>query len=294
MRAGTRRRMDVGTVKHMTDTASTEPKSDLDRLPTRLSPSRAKDYVNCPKAFYYKTIERRPTKNTVENTRGTLAHDALENLFKLPREERTPERAHEFIEPAWDRLKEKDSYKDVAEPGSAEERRMLAYAREMVSNYFNIENPQSFDAGALEYHAEAQVGDVTLHGYIDRLDKAVIPGLGEEKYLISDYKSGKLPRPRYVDDAFFAMRIYALLLFEETGEMPHMLRLIYLKGKTAQEAVYRVIVTPELLERARRDVENIWKRIRMSAASGEWPTKTGPLCNFCDFKPICPAFGGSE
>lgn len=265
------------------------PQSDLDRLPSRLSPSAAKQYLNCPLAFKRKYIERLPTKNTPANTRGTLAHTALEEMFRLPREERTPDRAKTFIEPAWDELKEKPSYQDMVEPGSAEEAAMLKYAAECVERYFNIENPQAFDAGALEYHAEAEVGGVSLHGYIDRLDKAPIADKGE-MHLITDYKTGKLPQDRYLDDAFFAMRVYALLLFEETGEMPYMLRLIYLKGRNAEEALRRVLVTPEMLERTRRDLESIWKRIRTSAATGNWPTKTGPLCNFCDFKPICPAW----
>lgn len=267
------------------------PASDLDKLPSRLSPSRAKDFLTCPLMFYRKTIEKRPTKNTVANTQGTLAHAALEELFRLPREERTVEQAHTYVEPAWDERKEKDSYKDMVEAGSKEEERMLAYARSMVSNYFSIENPKAFDAGHLEYHAEAEVGGLSLHGYIDRLDKVAIGDKGE-KYLISDYKTGKIPRDQYLDDAFFAMRIYALLLFEETGEMPYMLRLLYLKGKNSEEALRRVIVTPEMIERTRRDVESIWKRIRTAAATGNWPTKTGPLCNFCDFKNICPAWEG--
>ena len=538
--------------------AATPPTSDLGRLPSKLSPSRAKDFLTCPLMFYRKSIERRPTKNTVQNTRGTLAHEALEELFRLPREERTVEKAHTYVKPAWDALKERKSYKDMVEEGSEEEARMLAYAREMVTNYFKIENPQAFDAGHLEYHAEAEIGGLALHGYIDRLDKAPIPSEGgTEKYLISDYKAltldtplptptgwttmgeikpgeyllgsdgapvqvlnkskvhhdrrcfevqfdnhftitadedhlwkvqydnglqeavvttatlidllaehpdlavpatqpvwmpynpdlpvpprqlgmwlgagcpaeeaphteqheelaaiqagqripvqylrasveqrvglldgllsnmtvvreensltvycnseellesfdelifslggiswpgeephsrvlpgkpitelrvrnitavtevdsqptqcvevdapdalflagramipthntGKIPSDRYLDDAFFAMRIYALLLYEETGEVPYMLRLIYLKGQNAQEAVRRVIVTPELLERTRRDIESIWKRIRTAAATGNWPTKTGPLCNWCDFKNICPAWGNEE
>lgn len=267
-----------------------EPVSDLDKLPNKLSPSRAKMFENCPKSFYFRTIKKLPTKNTVANTRGTLAHEALEEIFKLPREERTPEKAHTFVEPAWRKIENRDSYKDMVEPGSEEEKEMLEYAKEMVTNAFKIENIRGFDAGALEYHAEADIDGLTLHGYIDRLDEAPING--EPRAFISDYKTGKIPRDRYLDDAFFAMRIYALLLFEETGKMPHMLRLIYLKGETAEEAVRRVIVTPELLERTRRDVNAIWRRIKTAAATGNWPTKTGPLCNFCDFKPMCPAFGG--
>ena len=419
-----------------------EPVSDLDKLPNKLSPSRAKMFENCPKSFYFRTIKKLPTKNTVANTRGTLAHEALEEIFKLPREERTPEKAHEFVEPAWRKIENRDSYKDMVEPGSDEEKEMLEYAKQMVTNAFKIENIRGFDAGALEYHAEADINGLTLHGYIDRLDEA--PVNGEPRAFISDYKAlaidtpiptptgwtsmgdvqvgdqvlgsdgnatrvtkksrvhpnrpcfeitvdgwdaiiadedhlwvvaytehgarvqatvttaklaelmedraavevraadkpastrepvgkyhqitsvkptesvdtqcigveaedslflvgrsavpthntGKIPRDRYLDDAFFAMRIYALLLFEETGKMPHMLRLIYLKGETAEEAVRRVIVTPELLERTRRDVNAIWRRIKTAAATGNWPTKTGPLCNFCDFKPMCPAFGG--
>ena len=178
-------------------TPTAAPSSDLDRLPKRLSPSRAKQFNDCPKSFFFKTIEKRPTKNTVANTRGTLAPTALEELFRLPRKERTEARAHTYVDPAWERLQEEDSYKGMVEPGSKDEADMLEYARELVTNYFGIENPQSFDAGHLEYHAEAEVGGLALHGYIDRLDKLPIPTLenDDEKFIISDYKALALDTP---------------------------------------------------------------------------------------------------
>lgn len=272
----------------MTDTETTG--TDLDRLPSRLSPSRAKDYLNCPQAFYYKTIERLPTKNTPINTRGTIAHDALEELFKLPKEERTVDRAVGFVVPAWKAMKKQDRYKDVVVDGSKEEQDMIDYATMCVRNYFTIEDPTVFDPVGLEKHVEATVSGVVLHGYIDRLDRMPVRSEGgKEKYFVEDYKTGKHPNQKYVDDAFFAMRIYALLVYEQTGEMPHMIRLLYIKG-TGQEAVERELVTEKTIERARREVDQIWTKIKASAASGNWPTKTGPLCNFCDFKDICPAW----
>src|SRR5699024_2426452 len=107
---------------------------------------------------------------------------------------------------------------------------------------------------------------------------------------ISDYKSGRIPKPRYLADAFFAMRIYALVYYRETGIVPHALRLIYLRGEGPGEAIKTELVDQALLDRTERDVSRIWQEIRAAAAKGVWPTKTGPLCNFCDFKPICPAW----
>ncbi len=31
-----------------------------------------------------------------------------------------------------------------------------------------------------------------------------------------------------------------------------------------------------------------------SAKTGKWPTKTGPLCQWCYFNDVCPAIGGAE
>lgn len=276
-------------------TVDQTPSSDLDRLPSRLSPSRAKDFLNCPQAFYFKTIRKLKTENTEATTRGTIAHKALEQLYGHPKAERTVNVAVSYVGPAWLEMRETSGYANVVERDSPAEQKMVAFAEKMVRNYFLIEDPTRYDPVDVEYHVEADINGVTLHGYIDRLDSVPLPNQGtDEAVFIQDFKTGKIPAPRFLDDAFFAMRIYALLYFKETGVIPYALRLIYLRGSEPGKAIKMVRVDQAMLERTERDVDRIWQQIKAAAAKGVWPTKTGPLCNFCDFKTICPAWSGKK
>jgi len=279
--------------------------------------------------FHYKTILGLRTPQTVATARGTLAHTVFERLFDLEREERTPERACSFIEPAWETMIEpiKDhtlvdpesleaqvreaaglwreeivegsdrearlledayDYQELVPPESPEEQAFLAEVTRCVENYFTIERPWNFDPVGREVHLEATFEDLTLHGFIDRLDRYSTES-GEERWVISDYKTGKVPRARYLDDAFFAMKVYALLLSQNEGVIPYSLRLIYV-GANKDQAVQVLNVDANVLESTQRKMTNLWRDITHSAEADVWETKTGPLCNWCHFQSQCPAF----
>ena len=298
-------------------------------FPTRLSPSRAKDFVQCPKLFYYKTILGRTTPQTIATAKGTLAHTAFERLFDAERTERTPEHALAVVRPGWqtmvDPLRAKNGvpedsveaeirnatnlWRDDIEAGSSREASLLRQAEEyralfeadskeeaafllatenVVANYFDIERPWNFDPVGRELHLEATVGDVTLHGFIDRLDHYTTES-GEERWVISDYKTGKVPQARYLDESFFAMKVYALLLARTRGVMPHSLRLLYV-GAKKPEAIQVLEVNQHLLEITEKKMNHLWAEIVQSNDHDVWETKTGPLCNWCHFKPECPAW----
>jgi putative RecB family exonuclease len=298
-------------------------------LPSRLSPSRAKDYVQCPRLFYYKTVLGLPTPQTLATAKGTLAHLAFEHLFDHARDERQAEVALAYLEPGWSTMvspvKARDEvdpdsieahlrdeaglWRDLIEEGSTREQKVLDQARdysclapsgseveakllgqtaEAVRSYFEIERPWNFDPVGRELHLEATIEDVTLHGFIDRLDRYET-STGEERWIISDYKTGKLPRAQYLDEAFFAMKVYAVLLAATEQVTPHSLRLLYV-GAKRPEAVQVLEVDEALLERTRRTMVRLWEEISQAALDGVWETKTGPLCNWCHFQPQCPAF----
>ena len=68
--------------------------------PLALSPSRAADFKQCPLLYRYRAIDRFPETPTQAQTRGTVVHAALENLFDLPAELRTRESAEFLVEGA--------------------------------------------------------------------------------------------------------------------------------------------------------------------------------------------------
>ena len=299
------------------------------RIP-RLSPSRAKEFLQCPKLYHYKAIEGRTTPPTVATTRGTLAHAVFERLFDLPHEQRkTPDAALEFLEPCWqimvDPFVERSSiepgsmaafardaddgwigdldpdsydakrkltaaaeYRLLAPEGSSEESEILAEAAKYVTNYFRLERPWNFDPEDRELKLFVDVDEVPLIGYIDRLDRYVTSE-DEERWVISDYKTGKVPSERFMEENFFAMRLYALMLAEQVDIIPHSIRLIYVGGEPG-EAIKPKRVDESMLAETRAEIREIYRQITESAASGAWETKKQRLCDWCDFKAECPAW----
>lgn len=297
----------------------------LGALPSRLSPSRAKDFMQCPKLFYFKTILKLETPGTEATYKGTLAHYAFEHIFDHPRGERTPQKALPYVRAAWNMLTnpllDKDAvpagtpefslresngmWRHLHEPGSKSEAKLLKTAQEMksliknpeaflsltesvVESWFKMENPNKFDPLGREYHLEATIKDVTLHGFIDRLDKIEMPD-GSFRFYISDYKTGSPPKPRYEEDAFFQLDIYAALLKETLGVIPYELRLIYVReGKP--DAILRRRVDQHRIDKVIGKSSAVWSSILRCAKEESWPTRKQILCDWCFFKPVCPAW----
>lgn len=329
--------------------------SHVEELPVKLSPSRGKDYQQCPRLFYYKTILHLRTPPTVATTRGTLTHTALERIFDYPAETRTPEVAVPYVRAAWANLIDplraradvepgspedvirglEENYRDMVLPGSEEEQKKLAAAQqyqdlvagdptkeeelltsaeEMVRRWFQMERVANFDPTKVvlpdgskldgrELYLDAEVIGAPLHGIIDRLDSWATAE-GKRLYSISDYKTGKVVGEgrRYSqqwmnkirEDAFFAMKVYAVLCEEMFGIVPQMLRLIYVKTGSREEGILTYRVTPQMMARTRAEMSRLWKDIVKTAEQKKWEPKTGPLCSWCAFRAACPAFSDAS
>lgn len=292
-----------------------------------ISPSRARDYLQCPKLFFYKTVLGIATPPTTATLRGTLAHYVFEHIFDHPAGERGPATALEYIEPAWrmtvdplveratvpigspeDRLRSADRrYRDLHEPGSATERRLLEEAtsartlvpladeapfldsvRAAVVGWYEMEKPDKFTPTDRERYVRAKLGKVPVHGYIDRLDVVTLSS-GATRTYVSDYKTGKKPSPRFEDEAFFQLEVYAAALLAADGIKVDELRLLY-TNEGRKDSVIKRRVDQAALDRVHKKVAAVWDGIAQAHRKGVWPTRKQTLCDWCYFKPVCPAW----
>lgn len=258
-------------------------------VPARLSPSRLSDYAQCPRKFFYKSVVGLPDPPGVEALRGTLAHRVIELLFDRGRPERTLDTALALVDPVWDELSPRKDYAHLLHLKDE----VLAEVRRLVTGYFRIEAPQRFDPHGLEVRLQAQLAGVPILGVLDRLDR-VVAADGSEKWYISDLKTGKIPSEKYLAKTFFAMRVYALLVREELGVDVHALRLVYLRGSGPDKAVKTLELTESIHRRTRRELEGLVQGIDTSARTGTWTPKTSPLCGWCAFQALCPAFNNGQ
>lgn len=250
-----------------------------------LSPSRAKDFQQCPLMFRYRVVDRLPEPPSPAATRGTLVHAVLEALFDLPAEARTAEAALELLDPHWQRLLARDPGLAGLFDSPEELAAWLTSARALLHRYFELEDPTRLQPRARELRVDHQLEDgPALRGIIDRVDVAPNGWVR-----LVDYKTGRSPRPGYEADALFQMRFYAFVVWRTRGVLPRTLQLEYLGDGT--------VVTHEPTEAEMATFETriraLWQSVLEVAASGRWEPRPSPLCSWCSFRDLCPQFGGT-
>ena len=253
-----------------------------------LSPSRASDFKTCPQMYKFKSIDKIPTVPTKFQARGTTAHLALERLFELPSDQRTPDHLYDLFRTAWSELKATD-YPNLFDTVE-EEREWGVETLNLLATYFTVEDPTSFEPLELEMDLTVPINSMTIRGILDRMEEITETdedGLTKPVLVITDYKTGKAPPERYAQKAFFALKIYALLIRITKGVTPDRLRLLYLNGPTA----YTMDINDRQLDAMEKQLEALWSAIEKAITTDNWPAKTSVLCDWCDFKAeLCPAW----
>lgn len=244
----------------------------------RLSPSAVSEYENCPQLYKYRKIDKLPEPPSLDAERGTLVHTILQDLFEFPSQERTPQTAIDLLPSRWAAQLEN---KPVLLEMVTNEKEWFDRASSLLTTYFTLENPTTFEATHREMHLENDFAkDVYLHGYVDRLDVAPT---GEVR--IVDYKTGKSPKPGWEEKALFQLRVYALLYWKNTGVLPRLLQLIYL----GDGRIVKSNPTMSDIESAEKVLKRVAQDIFISIEKEYWPPKPSRLCDWCYFKSICPA-----
>ena len=245
----------------------------------RLSPSRINEYQQCPQLYNYRVIQKLPEPISLDAARGTLVHSILEELLAQPTDLRTLDHAIQRSSYHWQIQKE--GQPELADAVN-DDKEWLDRVHSLLTNYFALENPQTFQPTYMEAHLELPESDsLQLHGYVDRIDVAPT---GEVR--IVDYKTGKSPRIGYEDKALFQLRFYGLLWYRKHGEIPKLLQLLYL----GDQQILQSTPTEGDLLNAEKKALQIGEEIKISYQKVYWPTQKSKLCDWCSFKNICPAF----
>jgi putative RecB family exonuclease len=251
-------------------------------LPRTLTPSKVAAFTACPLAFRFSVIERRPEPPSPHAVKGTLVHAALEGLFwNHDPADRTEAAAMDELARVWADLASDPEYVALA-LGPDEADSFLADARKLVTNYFRIEDPTAVETIGVELGVELEQDGIRLRGIIDRLD------IGPDGALtVVDYKTGRAPAPRYEHGRLGGVQTYALLCERILGRAPAEVRLLHLRDPL----VISAFPTPQTLRGQQRRTTAIWGAIERACETEDFRPSVGPLCQFCHFKPSCPAFG---
>jgi putative RecB family exonuclease len=252
-----------------------------------LSPSRAADFKTCPLLYRFRCIDRLPETPSRAATRGTMVHAVLESLFDLPSAERTLDSARQMLPSAWARVREEAPEVDTLFSEDTDGSDFAAWmesAAELLGNYFRLEDPSRLEPESREQRVEIVIDGLQLRGIVDRVD---VSPAGDLR--IVDYKTGASPREAFEAKALFQMKFYALVLWRTRGVVPRQLRLMYL----ADTDTLSYAPDAEELTRFERTLMAIWAAIQRAMQTGDFRPSPSRLCDWCDHKALCPAFGGT-
>lgn len=250
-------------------------RDDANRL--RLSFTRVDTFEQCPRRFRYQYVDGLPQAAAPQLSFGSSIHGALEWLYdrkhpELPSLEDTLQALFD----AWDSS-------GYAEVDRDEQMRAYAHARDVVTAFHARVSAEGFRLpAATEAWFELPVGDdIVVVGAIDRVDVDADGALH-----VVDYKTNRRARSRSQVRGSLQLAIYALATRELYGRLPETVALDFVVP-----GVRVAVPVAEL------DLEAVPERLVAVAArirAGEDTPTPNRLCDWCDFRAICPAWEETE
>ena len=252
--------------------------------PRSLSPTSASTWAQCQLRYVLAYLMGWQEPSTKPQLIGNTVHRAVELLYGARREDRTRARATEVLRIAVDEELAKPTYAHLLSGGCTREE-VVAVGEDALDGLFELEDPRQVNVapGGLEVWVEAELYGAPVHGRIDRIYDAH----GAE--VVADYKTGKVAPPRYVEKAFFGLWTYtaALAASDPEHKLADRIELLYLLGRGR---LARPVLRDVALDQA-KTLARTWRAIRAATSSRAQvvTARKSKLCDWCAFKPTCPA-----
>ncbi len=255
---------------------------------TLYSHSRLASYEKCPKQFHFRYVLEIPAQTEgIEAFVGKRVHEVLERLYQfvgrgmVPSIEKVTQRYHAFWDEHFDAQKIR-----IARPGMPVsfyrrngERCLRNYYRRHypfdADETLGIEEPVLFDLD--------ESGSYQIRGIIDRIARA--PDGAIE---IQDYKTGQRVPSQKNLDADRQLALYQMGVSQRFGEDVQM-RLVW--HYVASGQVRTSTRSPEQLQALRGQTLGLIERIEQES---DFAPRKMTLCNWCEYKSICPAWSAAE
>jgi len=251
--------------------------------PAYLSPSSIATYRDCPQKFKLSRIDKIPQPPTWATHVGSFVHEVLEALYQIGPKERHVENLKILAGQKWSSGEWEAKVSALTDPkGGVREFKIQAFT--CMTNLWQLEDPQQTELDGTEHEVVAEVEGVAMKGFIDRFT------FGDDGIVISDYKTGKIPNPRFTSDAdkFFQLLAYATMLEAADQEETSRVELLYLGIPVKHD----LAITQVNLSIAKGTIVETREGVDAAVASGEFPCNVTKLCDWCHYKTTgdCPAF----
>jgi putative RecB family exonuclease len=249
------------------------------------SHSKISCFENCPFKYKLKYIDKvRPEiEQTVEAFMGSLVHKVMEKLYRDLRFHKlnTLEKLLAFYNEQWDKNWNSSILLVRREYGPENYRKM---GESYIRNYYERHHP--FDRSktvGLEQRVLLDLNNdnrYMLQGYMDRLACS-----DEGAYEIHDYKTNSsLPLKQYLaEDRQLALYAMAVMRSYPNAER---IKLVWHFLSFNQDITLEK--TEQELDKLRHETIEAIKRIE---SAREFKTRTSKLCDWCEFRTMCPEWG---
>jgi RecB family exonuclease len=243
----------------------------------RISYSAYSTYKQCPLQYKFSYIDRLPKKESHHLFFGSLVHEALHFMLKDINVRKLDD-ILDFYERKWDsRL-----FNEAKEDPVAWQHK----GRAIITAFHQQFDPQKQEVLVVEDFFAVPLDDKhQLSGVIDRLDKKRNIH-GEEALEIIDYKTGKVESQSHIHENIQLTAYYYAIKSRFPNVKDIQLTLYFLdpqiKRSTMRDAGHVDIMKQTLVD----TIGKIEKQ--------QFEPQIGPLCPWCDYKEICPAYAKEQ
>lgn len=236
-------------------------------------------FRTCPLKYKYQAIDKIRTPQSPEQAFGSLIH-------------RTLKYAHSATEKGYPQKEAVINYfsqnwNQESFPKEASERGFFEEGLIMLGKYMdNVSDEDKKKSIATEHRFIVKVGDHTLGGAIDRIDRT------DSGFEIIDYKTSRKIPPQTEIDKDLQLSIYLRAfitqwpsLFERLGDTAKItLSLEFLRHGLRLSTTR----TPEDLKKINADILQIIDQVQSAEKENNFEPHLNPLCDWCDYQKICP------
>lgn len=241
----------------------------------KLSASSMKTFDQCPKKYFYTYIERVPRKQWDHFDLGNLCHKTLEIFHSVYMEDaENNENLTNLMGYAFSKAREE--FKEVGVD-------IITEAKKLVQGYLDLVNTKGMpNVKGVETSFNFNLSeDIMVRGFLDRIDL-----MNDDMYHIVDYKTTK--NEKYLEP--FQLLVYGLWLQKEHPEVDNFKASYILLRHDSKLKSYDF--NKYDVEKAKEKILDFASKIKTAESQEQWIPIPTPLCNWCDFKDICPTQKG--
>ena len=247
------------------------------------SHSRLSSFEQCPFKFKLRYIDKiiPEVEMSIEAHLGGCVHDALEWLYGEAKEGRVPTLDELIVN--YSRCWEETFSPDfVIVRKHFDAKHYFNQGVKFLIDYYTTHQP--FDDGTLELEKKifVDIEGYKLIGFIDRL----VLNRDTGEYEIHDYKTANsLPSQEKIDsDRQLALYAIAIKdLFGQDKEVALVWHYLAYNKKICSKR------TDEQLAQLKKETKELIEKIESAT---EFLTEKSPLCDWCEYKAMCPEWGG--